>query len=223
MVSKLTLRTLPDINGLLRLTKSLAMLDAIMSPEWEYRYYSFNSKWYDGEMMASMRNGSGDEYHILFDSHGVIMKGFDHESAMSPWSNDDERLWPGIFDDVPAEFQSFLSEPAFSIQETTFCIWRRYMDSSWQVGNIEYPAADDPDGSEQMLKILDGRPLTYKEFAEDYYDQPIELDAIEHIYQHKRLTNEIITSLNSDISLELLAKDIDEIDYPSAVDPGTRT
>ncbi len=67
-----------------------------------------------------MRNGSGDEYFILFDPHGAIMKDFDHESAMSPWSADEERLRPGIFDDVPDEFQSFLSEPAFSIQETTF-------------------------------------------------------------------------------------------------------
>lgn len=69
------LKSLPDIEGLRKLTESLAMLDAIMSPEWEYRYYSFNSKWGEGEMMASMRNGSGDEYFILFDSHGVIMPG----------------------------------------------------------------------------------------------------------------------------------------------------
>jgi hypothetical protein len=124
MVLKTRLSALPDIEGLRKLTKSLAMLDAIMSPEWEYRYYSFNSTWGPGEMMASMRNGQGDEYFILFDSHGAIMKGFDHESAMSPWSADEEKTWPGIFDDVPEEFKSFLSEPAFSIPETTFCIWR---------------------------------------------------------------------------------------------------
>jgi hypothetical protein len=54
MVSKATLRSLPAIEDLRKLTQSLAMLDAIMSPEWEYRYYSFNSKWDEGEMMASM-------------------------------------------------------------------------------------------------------------------------------------------------------------------------
>jgi hypothetical protein len=27
------------------LSKALAMLDAILSPEWEYRYYSCNGKW----------------------------------------------------------------------------------------------------------------------------------------------------------------------------------
>ncbi len=37
------LRDLPSIAGLRRLTRSLAMLDAILSLEWDYRYYSFDS------------------------------------------------------------------------------------------------------------------------------------------------------------------------------------
>ncbi len=35
---------LPAIKDLRCLCKSLAMLDAIICAEWEYRYYSFNSK-----------------------------------------------------------------------------------------------------------------------------------------------------------------------------------
>lgn len=85
MVTKKRLEAIPDISSLKKLSQSLATLDAIMSPEWDYRYYSFNSNWATGEMMASMRNGSGDEYFILFNSQGAIMKGFAHESAMSPW------------------------------------------------------------------------------------------------------------------------------------------
>lgn len=52
---------LPDIANLKRRTKALAMLEAIVCPEWEYRYYSYNSRWSSGEEMASMRNGQGDE------------------------------------------------------------------------------------------------------------------------------------------------------------------
>jgi hypothetical protein len=66
MVTKKKLDTIPDVESLKKLCQALAMLDAIISPEWEYRYYSFDSKWAQGEMMASMRNGSGDEYFILF-------------------------------------------------------------------------------------------------------------------------------------------------------------
>jgi hypothetical protein len=44
-----------------------------------------------------------------------------------------------VLDQVPAEFEEFLTEPAFSMAETTFCIWRRNGDPSWQTGQIEYP------------------------------------------------------------------------------------
>ncbi|MFE4802065.1 hypothetical protein ACFRFL_45945 [Streptomyces sp. NPDC056708] len=34
----------------------------------------------DGEEMASMRNGSGDEYSIVFSAAGAYVRGFDHET-----------------------------------------------------------------------------------------------------------------------------------------------
>jgi hypothetical protein len=194
----------------------MAMLDAILSPDWEYRYYSFNSNWAPNEMMASMRNGSGDEYFILFNSIGAIIKGFDHESPMSPYADESQATWPGVLDDVPAEFQGFLSEPAFSIQDTTFCIWRKHSDSTWQTGKITYPNAPDPDGSEGLLFILDSDPKTYHTFAEAYYEQEVELAAVEHIYEHKALTPEIITRLNADVTLEELKEEIEEIGYPKS-------
>lgn len=54
-VSTRDLNALPGIDGLMRLTQSLAILDAVLSPEWEYRYYSFNQAWADGEKMALCR------------------------------------------------------------------------------------------------------------------------------------------------------------------------
>ena len=54
MISTRDLSAMPDLAGFRRLARSVAMLDAILSPEWEFRYYSFNSKWAEGEMMASM-------------------------------------------------------------------------------------------------------------------------------------------------------------------------
>lgn len=56
---------LPSIAELRRIAQSLAVLDAILCPDWEYRYYSFNSRWGFGDEMASMRNGSGDEWFPL--------------------------------------------------------------------------------------------------------------------------------------------------------------
>ena len=67
-ISTRDLSALADPTTLEKLTQSIAMLEAIVSPEWEYRYFSFNRLWDEskGERMASMRNGSGDEYFIVF-------------------------------------------------------------------------------------------------------------------------------------------------------------
>lgn len=215
MVQKQTLASFPNVESLKRLSQSLAMLDAIMSPDWESRYYSFNSKWSHGEMMASMRDGSGDEYFILFNLHGAIIKGFAHESPMSPFASDPPKVWHGVLENVPSEFEGFLSEPAFSIEETTFCIWRRFSDSSWQIGDIDYPEGDDPEGSEDLLSILDGNPKTYQNFAAEYFEEDIPLAAVKHIYAHKPLTANIISKLNAEVSKDELQDDIEEIGYPN--------
>jgi hypothetical protein len=190
------------------------MLDAILSPEWDYRYYSFNSKWGPGEMMASMRNGSGDEYFILFNEHGAAMKGFDHECIMSPWSSDDRRIWPGMYDRVPPEFSSFLNEPAFSMNDVTFCIWRLYGDSRWHSGIEEFPPGEDPDGSAWMLEMFGADPKQYKQFAFDYYSTDLPLEAIEQLYKLEPLTEVVVRALNGALSLDAIQADANEIGYP---------
>ena len=204
---------LPNTEVLIRRCQSLAMLDAIISPEWESRYYSFNSKWDTEEMMASMHNGQGDDYFILFNTAGAIIKGFDHESPMSPFANEPQQIWSGILDEVPSVFDGFLKEPAFSLEHTTFCLWHLKDEPSWKIGSISYPDDSDPDGSSYLLSGLDGKPRTYKKFAEEYYEQEITLASIDHIYQHRTLTDEIIYALNPENSLENLKSDIEEIGY----------
>ena len=198
----------------MRQSQAIAMLDAILSPEWEYRYYSFNSKWGPREMMASMRNGSGDDYFILFDQHGAAIKGFDHEAIMSPWTNTPPVVWPGMYDSVPGDFSSFLNEPAFSMEDVTFCIWRRHVDTEWHCGVIDFPPGDDPDGSESMLAIFDADPATYQAFASEYFEVNVPLTAIEHVYDHRQLTDEIIGALNPNLASEKLEADRLEIGYP---------
>ena len=81
MISTRELTRLPDLRSFRRLTRALALLDAIMSPDWEYRYYSFNAHWAEGEMMASMRNGSEDHWFALLCPAGVALHGLAHEAA----------------------------------------------------------------------------------------------------------------------------------------------
>lgn len=150
-ISTRKLGGLPNIEGFRRLTQALAMLDAIISPEWEYRYYSFNSHWAEGGMIASMRNGSGDYWFALLSSDGIALHGFSHEATMFRPG----KPWPGVFEELPEEFRhNFLREPAFMTEDSTFCIWRRSIDDRWSCGSIEFPQTTDPDGSESLLSIF---------------------------------------------------------------------
>ncbi|MFI6564124.1 hypothetical protein [Streptomyces sp. NPDC050534] len=109
-------RRLPTIAELRDLCRSLAMLDAILSPDWESRYYPFNATWAEGEEMASMRNGSGDEYSIVFSAAGVYVRGFGHESPMSPYGHDGKPR-PAVIDDVPDVFKPLVEEAAFTDED----------------------------------------------------------------------------------------------------------
>jgi len=202
---------LPDIETLRRLTKSIAMLDAIICPDWEYRYYSFNSKWGPGEEMASMRNGSGDDWFLLFDVHGAALKGFAHEYPLAG----DESFPARIQETVPREFDSFLGEPAFAMEMATFCLWRRHTDRAW---GVVLPAAGhvspEDDGSAMLLDILDGNPETYREYVAGYFERKVSVAAVRAIYAHQPLNEHLVETLNPELAFAEITNDALEIGYP---------
>src|SRR6185503_9675199 len=153
MISSQDLSALDAPGELRKLMISLAILDAIMSPEWQYRYYSYDPRWRKDVTLASMRNGSGDDFFILFAPEGCIIKGFAHESSMSPYrarrKNPGTRgIWPGIYDSVPADLRDLLDEPALNPDDVTYCIWWHNSAPGWQMGVSDFPVEDDADGSE---------------------------------------------------------------------------
>jgi hypothetical protein len=133
---------------------------------------------------------------------------------MSPWNSNPPRVWPGVLDQVPDVFKSFATEPAFSIENTTYCIWRGINDDVWHTGRINYPEGDDPDGSEHMLDVLEGRPEDYKEWADWYYERSVDLDAVKAIYAHSPLSNELVVRLNPERTMDSLLEDVEQIGYP---------
>ncbi|MFI5547787.1 hypothetical protein ACIA6E_28850 [Streptomyces sp. NPDC051815] len=212
-------RRLPSIADLRDLCRSLAMLDAILSPEWEDRYYSFDSGWADREEMASMRNGSGDEYSIVFSAAGAYIRGFDHEAPMSPYGNDGEP-WPGVIDEVPEVFRPYVEEPAFTDEDdvpvVTACLWREATDDRWRHGVIDFPAGSpDPVGAAGLFALLiDRSPEAFQRFAEDYHEVPVALEAVRDVYALRPLSRTLVSSLNAEVTLADLARDIAGIGYP---------
>ena len=243
VISTKQLADLPDVHALQRLCKALATLDAVICRDWEYRYYSYNKAWSTahGEEFFQMRDGSGDEFQILFNQHGAIINGQAHESVMCRWIEKEippatfservsglfgrrkteyvQQIWPGVVDSIPDEFKTFIfGEPVKSIG-TTFCVWRKYDDTKWSVGEIKFPDNEYGDGSADLLSILDNNPATYRAWAMDYYeeqfeDRKLKLEWVKHVYALQPMTKEIISHLNPSIDVAQLKADLDEIGYP---------
>ena len=207
MISTKDLSLLPDRKTLQTICKAIAVLDAIISQEWEYRYYSYTNKWADNEEFCEMRNGSGDQILILFRRDGCVINGFAHE-----FNQNDKR---NLTNSLPPIFNGFIfGEPVKSIG-TTFCVWTT-IQGNWQVGKIE----NFEDNSEKMLTIFDGKPQTYLDWATDYFEGSykeggIPLDTVSKIYSGQNLTKEMVLSIVDKLEdWEQLKTDLNEIGYP---------
>ncbi|HVE73908.1 MAG TPA: hypothetical protein VNA30_02290 [Mycobacteriales bacterium] len=216
-VSALAAR-LPDVPTLIAWSQSMAMLDAILSPEWEMRYFSYDAHWAPGEHMASMRNGSGDEYSFTITPRGTYGRGFDHESALSPYTRQPPRPYEGLIDAVPSVLRDAVAEPAFmlgDVPSVTLTLWRLDGDGAWSCGKPlgVLPTSGD-DGGTWLFDELDGKPETYRAFAADYYETPVSLGAAAYVFQHRPLTDAVVRSLNADLSVDDLNDDIRSIGYP---------
>ena len=192
---------LPSILEIKQISQSLALLDAIIMPEWELRYFSFDCHWDGEEMMASMKNGSGNEYFLLFNKHGVIGKVFISNMQLSENERND------LFTKIPSLYESFKQEEAFSLDDISFCFWHSNSDDGW----VSKPIAKDL----PYLNFLTGDSNIYKEWAEEYYEKEFNIGVIQDIFSHKPLTTEMIVKLNAEIKIEDLSEDLDEIGYPA--------
>lgn len=207
MISTASLNALPDRYRLQQICKAASVLDAILSQEWQYRYYSYNSKWSDSEEFCEIRNGHGDHVLILFNSAGCVINGMTHEY----YPKDKSKLTKGL----PKVYDEFIfGEPVHTIG-TTFCLWTAE-DGRWQIGEV----ADFDDGSEERLRIFDGNPQTYINWAIDYYEDDFIVNEnsariVYDIYQGKELTKEMVLSISNKVNdWEQLKNDLIEIDYP---------
>ncbi|MFV0394080.1 MAG: hypothetical protein ACK5LC_06755 [Coprobacillaceae bacterium] len=186
-----------------KICKSLAVLDAIICEDWEYRYHSYNSKWDEDEECYTMRNGQGDELLILFKDNACIVNGYINEKESIDTTS--------IKKQIPKIFHSFIYKEPIKTIGTTFVIWTN--------DNGEWNPQDflNPDSLiEEFLNIYTNTPEKYIEWAIEYY----ELDAlaysdVDYVYKQQPITKDLINNINKDLEdIEALLEELKEIDYP---------
>lgn len=203
--------TLPEPENLKKLLKILSSLNIVLCPEEWLRYHSFISEFDKNVSLASIDNGSGDNLFIIFAPQGTIIKGFDHESEVSPYARDEHEVWPGIYKEVPTSLLSLLKDEAITKEDVTFCFWRENNDLRWQKGNVEIPAGVE-DGSDFLLGTIFRTAEDFVEFAEGYFELTLPLEVVAQVYEGAAITKEMIKALYPDGDIEKILRDLAELD-----------
>lgn len=214
---------LPAISVVRRWSQSLAVLDAIICAEPQYRYFCFDSHSGPGRALAWMRNGEGDEHSITFTDGAAFMRGFDHESPVSPFGQTPPSLWPGLLTGLPEALKPAARDPAFTLEGVplmTVALWRLAEDQQWRHGPVTFPRSwqrenADPDGSDWLFAQLDGRADSYLEYASDYFERQLPGDAVTAVIGHQPVTAALVRALNPQRLLDDLTNDLNQIGYPA--------
>jgi hypothetical protein len=165
-------------------------------PNWELRYFSFNQGWdvEADESMASMRDGEGQSYFIVFSPAGAIGKVYDPQIGKI-----DLQL-----EHIPSCFSSFLNEPAFDIGISSYLFWFQKDDENWStLANNE--------ASFEALSCLNYSSEQYVEWAEIYYDGNWNRAALIGIFETLSINDRVIANANVNLSMADLEEDIFEI------------
>src|SRR4051812_32548719 len=106
---------LPAPPRLSELCKAIALLEAMVEPNEDERWYGYDPSWGRGRECASMRSFEGDTCFVWFAREGAVIVGYDKEAgARDP---------AAVFAGLPAELDDARTEPAFG-GDVSFALWR---------------------------------------------------------------------------------------------------
>lgn len=189
---------LPSPADLRGLGRRIVLLEYLIDPDSEFRQYAHTAEWRPGWDLITMRNGGGDDYAIALSDEAGLLRGFDHESEASPYTNEDELSYlPGTVDALPERFRPFLEDSEFTDGDemaVSLLLWFLPGETTWRTeatGEVE-------DGADWLLGSLVARDPArefHKEF-QGYYETSLDLSAVRAVLDGTPLTEEIVAGLN---------------------------
>jgi hypothetical protein len=204
-------QSLPHPRLLAQRAMALALLDAIICPEADYRYFSYDPGFAAGEHLAAMGNGEGDHWYLHLSGAGAIIKGHVQELPHAQA----RAMALQAQATVPDAFAPLLHHASLQMDKVSFCYWRGASDAAWSRltasdGRLQHRY----DGSEDYLSILLAPASCYYEYAVDYFECEPPLASIEQLYAHGPLTAAVVQSLNPHMCLADAIEAAALIGYP---------
>ena len=150
--------------------KACAKLDIELCDDEYLRCYKFVEDWSQGVDIATYENGGGDDLVVVMVGKSILIKGFDHESEVSPYAQDEYAIWPGMYEGAPSKLIEPLDDNAFEKDHVTFCYWRESNTGEWMQGPVLFTDGED-DGSSWLLPSIHTTPVEYIVWGKEYYEE----------------------------------------------------
>lgn len=210
------LADLPHPALMKRRLRMWAMLDAVMAPE--LRAFEFHPKWGKGEQVGAFKDGSGNHFFAWFSKKGAVVRGFDHESEMSPFREDPPVVWSGMWRGLPKELVYATKEGAFGEEEITFACWAKGEEGSWKASPEKPPRAD---GAKELLFGCFSKKA--RDWASEYYDTPIDPRAMGMLWRDEPLDREALDALNPELDVAEVTAEAKLLGWPIDLRKTTKT
>jgi hypothetical protein len=161
--------------------------DALLTSDPLLRTFTWEKNWIDGVDLAMYYSGGGDSAMVFFPASGqVLIKGFDHESEVSPHARDVYAVWPRMYDDVPAALMACLADERAEQDEVTFVYWSED-GVQWCQGRADIPE-DMDDGSDWLLDMLQMDADDFIDWGRDYFGAKFDdvgADAVRRVFSQQ--------------------------------------
>ena len=205
---------LPQPADLERRSIALAALDALLGCD----LYAYRPGLSAGRRLASMEDGMGNDYCITFSEIGTVVRGFDHECSISPWSSEGGALAPGLLDGFPAQLRPVVGERAFRrargrTVDLTFCAWQLAGADHWSVGSL-----DEEGGASYLFEqVLDGTAAGYRRFAYLYLGEDPGIEVVRTFFGLSPDDAALVASLDDRADV---LRALGQLGYPTRVEHG---
>jgi hypothetical protein len=193
-------QALPPPEELERRCRAMAVLDFIICPVEEARQYRFDAFYAPNERVATYDSYEGDGWLTWFTTKGTVIRGFWHESPLSPWAGNPTTPtpWPSLFIGLPNDLRNGPRTLIDGVEAVTFCLWWDARDPGWRTGHVANPDLEyaDPDGSEWLLEPLSG-VAAYEKVMEEVHERSLPHNVIQRIYRHEPLTADLVRAIEA--------------------------
>ena len=200
------LHDLPHPVQLYSRARALAVVELAINARPSMRWHTLDP---NVDRNVRISSGSGDEASVWLTTAGCVVRGFDHESDLSPWMATERRIWPGLLDGFPAELaEGPRSSVHEGVEDVTFVLWW-HGDGPWQTGTLppEDPTNADLDGSHFLLNALvsDDGGLA---FLSEYYETDMPHDLLSGFPDANTIDPEAITDVPNRRPLDAIAEEL---------------